>query len=249
MIDIENIRWSFSRINSFDNCPYGWHKTYVLKEKGENNAFAEFGGFCHDILERYALGELMEWDLLDEYTNNFKASINYDFPYNRYVSLEESYYNDGYNYFKNFNGFGNDLEVVGAEIEIEILLEGKYKLIGYIDLLLKNKDGDYIVLDHKSKAKFTNKKEQAEYAKQLYIYSQYVKETYGKFPKLLIFNMFRKGQVVEIPFNETDFEGAINWAIETIEDIGKISEFKAKQDKFFCSNLCNHRNTCDKKLK
>ena len=241
------MRWSFSKISSYDTCPYGWYKTYVLKEKGEDNAFAQFGGFCHEILERYADGELMEWDLLDEYVNNFKSFVTYNFPPNKYVSLEESYYKDGYEYFKNFNGFGK-FKIIGSEIEIDMKLNDKYNLIGYIDLLLEDENKDLVVWDHKSKSKFANKKEQVEYAKQLYIYSYYVKEKYGKFPKFLIFNMFRKNQRVVIPFSEKDYNDAIDWAVNTIEYIGTLDEFNAKQDKFFCNNLCNHRNTCENKI-
>ena len=59
------------------------------------------------------------------------------------------------------------------------------------------------MLDHKSKGKFKSKKEQAEYARQLYVYAKYVKEKYGKFPKVLIFNMFNAGELIKIPFNKS----------------------------------------------
>lgn len=250
--NVKEMVWSFSRLNSWHNCKACWEKSYILKEEGEQNAFAEYGVFCHELLEKYAKDELMIWDLVDEYTNKFKQNIIHSFPPNKYVDLEYSYYEDGLNFFKNFQGF--EYEVVNAEEQITMELEDevngdKYKMTGYIDLILKDVDGNIIVMDHKSKSKFKNKNEQAEYAKQLYIYSKFIKEKYGKFPKKLIFNMFRKESFVEIDFNENDYNESIQWAIDTINDIKVTDKFDYNFDMFFCNNMCNHRLNCEEKKK
>lgn len=46
-------------------------------------------------------------------------------------------------------------------------------MIGYIDLLIKNKEtGEIIIVDHKSKKKFSSKAEEKKYRKQLEFYTK-----------------------------------------------------------------------------
>ena len=140
---------------------------------------------------------------------------------------------------------------------------GKYPFIGYIDLVLLDKtDGEYVVWDHKSKSKFTSEREKKEYLRQLYLYAGYVKEKYGKFPKELTFNMFRANEIVTEPFNETDYEAAVDWFVSTIDKIYETTAFldkiaisyyekmkdlsDFKRDDFFCNNLCDSRKSCER---
>lgn len=51
---IDNMIWSFSRLNSFCICKYEWYLQYIEEAEGTNNFYAEFGKFCHKILEMYA---------------------------------------------------------------------------------------------------------------------------------------------------------------------------------------------------
>ena len=50
---IDNMVWSFSRLNSFKTCPYEWYLQYIEGISGEDNFYAEFGSYCHKILEKY----------------------------------------------------------------------------------------------------------------------------------------------------------------------------------------------------
>lgn len=248
LIQINNMTWSYSRINAFNTCPYMWYLTYIKDFKGEGNAYSSTGTFSHSILERYAKGKLYIWDLLDEFVNNYDKEVPYKFPPNKYVDLGEKNYNAGVEYFTNFEGFDSIGNIVGAEIKVETELEDKqnnrkYKFTGYIDLLLEQ-DGEYIVLDHKSKGKFKSKREQAEYARQLLIYGKYIKEKYGKFPKELVFNMFNAGEYIHIPFNLNDYNKAISWCVSTINEIYNELDFDKNIDDFFCNYLCNHRGIC-----
>jgi len=248
LMTINNMTWSYSRINAFNTCPHMWYMTYIKDFRGEANGYSATGTFSHSILERYAKEELYLWDLIDEFVNNYDKEVPYKFPPNKYVDLGKKNYNSGVAYFTNFEGFDEIGEIVGAEIKVTTELEDwncKYKFTGYIDLLLK-KDDEYIVLDHKSKGKFKSKREQAEYTRQLYVYAKYVYEKYGKFPKMLIFNMFNAGELIKIPFNKVDYDEAINWCVEIINNIKNEVKFEKKVDKFFCDNLCNHRKVCDK---
>lgn len=243
MIDVKNMRWSFSRLNSFYTCKLAWKKTYIDKEKGDNNCFAQYGLLVHEILEKYAKEDLAVFELPNEFEKDFVEKITYDFPPNKYVDLFESYHNEGIDYFNNFDGF-DEFKILGVEKEIKFKLDD-YEFIGYIDLLLEDKSGNIIVFDHKSKSGFKSKKEKAEYARQLYLYSIPVIDEIKKYPTKLIFNTFRKQKLIEVPFVLKDFEEAKKWAIDTIELIAKEENFEENPDMFNCNYLCNHRYNCD----
>ena len=43
------MQWSFSRLNSFYNCPYEWFLHYIQCNKSENGFFGEYGSLIHKI--------------------------------------------------------------------------------------------------------------------------------------------------------------------------------------------------------
>ena len=96
------MKWSYSRLNSYHTCKWMFYVTYILKQKGENNAFAEWGTFLHSIMEKYDKNELSEWELVDYYANNYSENVTLDFPPNKWVSLSDSYYQSGLEYLSNF---------------------------------------------------------------------------------------------------------------------------------------------------
>ena len=231
--------WSFSRLNGFKSCGYCWFENYANgRRDGTQNAFAEYGLMMHEILEGLDKGELMLWDILPLYEEEFQKVGR--FPSNKYVVLRDRYYQQGIEYLSNYK-HDDRYEVVSVEENVNVNIKG-YQFTGYIDKLMKDKkDGKYIVLDHKSKSKFKNPKEQKEYARQLYLYGYAVKQIYGEYPKKLIFNMFRVGDVIEIDFNLDDMNEAIQWMVDTIDEIKECEIFPVIDDYFFGNELCNFR--------
>ena len=110
-----------------------------------------------------------------------------------------------------------------------------------------NNDGELIILDHKSKSKFKNKKELNEYAKQLYLYAYAVKQEYGELPKKLYFNMFRTNELVEIDFDINDYQNAYNWLVSSVNEIENTFDFSPQEDEdpFYCLNFCPVKNQCE----
>ncbi len=241
-VDVKNMTWSFSRLNSFYTCPYCWAMNYIFRrEDSMQNAFAQYGTLCHEILEKFAKNQLMIWDLVDEFKKSFEFMITNDFPPNKYVDLRNSYYKQGIDYFINFNGFSN-YEIISVEEEVKLKIED-YEFTGFIDLVVRDKtDNKIIVIDHKSKSSFKNKEEQKEYTRQLYLYSSFIKQKYKEYPKQLKFNMFRKKKWVIIPFKLKDLEEAKEWMLKTIDKISKTKEFPVIEDDFFGQYLCNFRH-------
>ena len=43
--------WSISKLNTYDNCPYGYYKTYIDKDRGKDNIYSFAGSEIHDVIE------------------------------------------------------------------------------------------------------------------------------------------------------------------------------------------------------
>lgn len=241
---LDSMEWSFSRVKSYEQCPKQFKMTYMDSASKTNNAFAEWGSWCHELLEKFYKGELAIWELSTAYYNGYAEHVRCSFPkFNKKIDMDERYFIAGEEYFENFEDIFDDCEVVAVEQAINLKIAGR-PFIGSIDLILKDKNGNYIICDHKSKANFKSKYELAAYLRQLYLYSLYIKETYGVYPTMLIFNMFRAKKVVKQRFRIDGLKESVEWFKRVIDSIYADMEFAEKPDKFYCDNLCDVRELC-----
>ena len=253
----DNMTWSFSRLNSFySNCKYEWYMHYIECLPAVGGFFGEFGGYCHKILEKYLKGELGVFDLAPYYEEHYSEEVVSSPPPNNYVDLGESYYNKGLGYFESFADYWEDnYEIIGVEKEIHFEIDGK-PFIGFIDLLLRNKEtGAIKIVDHKSASIKMLKngnvsKSDAdhflEFKRQLYLYSNAIKEEFPGVPiEALEWNMFKQGDTITIPYDDKEYLEALWWASDTIKAIEEEEEWPSLADKFYCWNLCSMReNAC-----
>lgn len=243
----EKERYSFSKLNSFHTCKYGYKLTYIDHKKGIGNCFSSYGSEIHSLMERYAKGEIDLWDLVDVYKWEFDTSVPEKFPTSEYCKdMRELYYQQGINFLSSFNGYP-ECKVLEVESSFDIDIDD-WTFTGVIDLVYEDKNGELVIQDYKSKSKFKNKKERDEYARQLYLYALYIKDKYGKYPDKLRFMMFRKQIIVDIPFSIEGLEEAVNWAKTTVKDIRECIDFSPNCEEFYSEHLCNHRMYCQEKI-
>ncbi len=253
---IDTMIWSFSRLNSFHTCPYEFYLHYVLCNRGCNNFFGQFGSFVHKILEGYANGELSLFEISQYYEDNFWEEVNENAPPNKYVDIKQSYYEKGLDYLDNIELILEDYEILGVEKEVRFKI-GNYEMLGYIDLLLKDKkSSEIIILDHKSASlKFkkngdiskTDLQHFLEFKRQLYLYSMPIIEEYGKVD-FLEWNMFKDRKHIKISWCKEEYDEAISWAKETVEMIEQENAWLPNPDYYYCSYLCGQRrNACEYK--
>jgi hypothetical protein len=213
------------------------------------NAYAEYGTFCHSLMDRFALGELAANKLAEEYDSGYDNAVVHPFP-SWPKNLANTYYQNGYDYFSQFTGFGDEYEIVATEQEFVITI-GKYKFKGIMDLLLRHKiTGAYVLVDHKSK-KYSGLKSDLEfYQKQLYAYAIYIFEKYGVYPDELWFNVFREQKFIKLKFDMQAYEDTKQWVIDTVEEIITnevfIGEWPQMDDmkSYFCKFICGVRLQC-----
>lgn len=253
---LDSVTWSFSRLNAFYNCPYEWKLHYLDRNKGVDSSFGQFGSFCHKCLEMYAKGELDIFDISEYYEEHYCDEVTMEFPFNKYVDMGISYYEKGLDYFNKLDFDLDKYDILGVEKRVNFKI-GKYDFVGYIDLLLREKEsGKIIILDHKSasikilKSGKISKSDQShflEFERQLYLYSKAVIEDYGRVDSLE-WNMFKDQTSIKIPWNEDEYKEALKWAEDTIHLIENEKEWKPKVDFFYCNNLCSQRfNACQYK--
>lgn len=243
---IEDMTWSYSRIKSFDDCPYGWFLRYIRGEEEEDMFYASFGSFMHELLAGFYRGELTREQMKIKYTFDFQTEVKGTRPSS---SIAVSYFEKGLDFIKNFEPL--PLEILGVEREFNCNIAG-LKFRGFIDLIGRDKDG-IVIVDHKSrdlkprsKRKKTTQSD-AELDKmltQLYIYSAAVEQEYGETPVRLIFNCFKSQTVIEEAFRTEAYKKALKWAKNTVERIKASTEFYPQYDFFPCRNLCGLNGSC-----
>ena len=185
----------------------------------------------------------MSFELADAYEAEYDEAVKHYFPPFP-KGLAGRYYDEGLQYFRSFDGFGGDMEILSVEDKFELDIRGN-RFVGIADLVLRDRNtGDITVIDHKSKSMNSMKKAQYENTRQLYTYAAYVKERFGVFPTLLQFNMFRYGVNIDEPFSMERYEETMDWIERTIAEIRAEREWKVSSSSYFCRFICSTRLYC-----
>lgn len=240
--------YSYSQLSSFDECPYGFYLQRIEKLEPQSNGFAEQGTLIHDLLDKWAKGEIPKERLPEEYERRYPEEVVTAFP--RMLAAKgytQKTYQQGLDYFINFDGFAG-YTIIAAEEKFRTKIAGR-PFIGIVDMVLKDDvTEEIIVVDHKSKSKASFRKlEDAMYRQQL-LYAQHVREKYGVWPDRMMFNLFKEGgEKMERPFTKEDFDNAVAWAgdiMDKIESFELIDWLDSKEQNFFCTEICSMRKHC-----
>ena len=185
----------------------------------------------------------MSFELADAYEAEYDEAVKHYFPPFP-KGLAGRYYDEGLQYFRVFDGFGDGVEILSVEDKFELDIRSN-RFVGIADLVLRDRNtGGITVIDHKSKSMNSMKKAQYENTRQLYTYAAYVKERFGAFPTLLRFNMFRYGVNIDEPFSRDRYAETMDWIERTIAEIRAEREWKVSSSGYFCRFICSTRLYC-----
>ena len=247
--------YSYSQLSSFTECPFGFYLDRIEKSKEPklSNAFAEKGSLIHDIIDKWAKGEISKSQMVDEYVRRYPFEVVTQFPRIMAKGYAEKAYNLGIEFLEDFDEF-EGYEIIATEAEFLIDLEladGTTRpFTGFVDMVLRDKKTDaLIVCDHKSKSWSSFKKAEDEMYRQQLLYCAYIYQKFGRYPDYLMFHLFNEhGDKPMRPFTKEAYDETIQWATDCINNIEsyEILDWMNSKDSpdFFCQNLCSTRNRC-----
>ena len=245
--------WSFSRLHAWEQCPYAFYLKYIEQRDGESNYYAANGKCMHEVFEAILTNQIP----LDECTQCYADKYDLICETTKQSTMDSTY-EKCMDYLCTIDGIDLEkYEILGVELKLDFNI-GKYKFVGYADLVVKNKEsGEVILVDHKQATHFMKKdgtplKNQLEnflaYRHQMYIYCKGLKDYFGIDVNKIIWHHFKdNGELTIIPFEADEYEETLQWAANTIEKIKKDKKFLNKRSYVLCSSLCDYRNDCEYK--
>jgi len=240
-------RWSYSRLQQYHSCKYGWLLKYVFEIPQRKQFFSEYGKLMHELLAGVLSGALTWQAAESEYIRRFHGVLQCHGPPG---SIKASYFLDGLRYLRDGGATLDWFQPMEIEQYVEFEVGG-HPLCGYIDLVARDADDALCIVDHKSRAMkergARRQKSNAlldEYLRQLYLYSIPVTARYGT-PDYLMFNCFRTGTLIKEPFSKAALEDAIAWALCTIEEILQEADWLPCEELWKCCYLCDMAGECE----
>ena len=250
---IDKMTHSFSRLHCYEECPYEYYLTYIENDPDrlrQNNFAAMNGNAMHQVFQEILSGKLPIAECAERY-----ADLYSDIDEFTSEKIMDSTFEKCMGYLTAIEPLSDDFDVLGIELRLTFKI-GKYKFIGFVDLLLRDKKtGEIILVDHKSSKHFLKKNgeplkntlgEFEAYKKQMYLYCKAIKDCMGLQVNKIVWHHFKDdGQLTVITFNESDYQGVMDWAVKTIDEIRQDEAFEAKQSFYRCKELCPYRNNCE----
>lgn len=242
--------WSYSRITTFESCPYKFFLTYIKPHEQACMFFSDYGSFFHEILEKFYTGELKKEALVPYYLANFSSNVKGRAPNH---TIFRNYFRQGLEYLRMAKLPADRILDVEKRVEFSV---GKLPFIGFVDLILQDKDSDIIIkiCDHKARAlkprstrgRYTKSDAELDsYLRQLYLYSIPVKELYGRYPSCLMLNCYRSGELIQESFSVEALKKAKTWAANTVESIIATDHWSPRMDYYHCKYLCGVQEHCE----
>jgi hypothetical protein len=248
---IDQMKFSYSNINSFHTCHYMWKLNYIDCLERKSSFFGNFGSYCHLILEKFFRDELEIWELAEYYKENYSKEIT-EFPPPYPANMGENYFQDGLKFFEDFEFDKSNYEILAIEDSFDTQYMG-YNLVIKPDMVLKNRSNkNNILLDYKTSKLRGNekydKKKIDDYRKQLELYAYFLYfEKKIEINKLFLWFIRNDGRFVELNIDQSSIIDTLDWFKTTIENIKIETEWVAnntKENKFFCQQICSMRNFC-----
>ena len=151
--------WSWSRVDCFINSPYEYFLKYVLGKPEDiaNSAYPVLGGTCHSIIEDFYNHKITYNEMIDNFEDGFITAIDIaDLKFDRNdESKNESIKNK---YKENLIHFFKHHIPIGSNVAIEKFIAvkiGKNLLQGYIDVIYKDSEGNYNIIDWKTSSLYS----------------------------------------------------------------------------------------------
>ena len=246
--------YSYSRLNSYNTCPYGFKLTYIDKLDRDQNAFAEYGLLVHEILEKMWLNKIDYKDMVQEYKDNYEYYLLHNFPPFP-KGMNTKYYDAGLDFFQSVDLNKDDFNVIMIEDTIYHTLKGIDLVVKPDAIIQEKSSGKHILLDYKTSKLYGNSyddKKIEKYLIQMSLYSYILwLENNIEIQEIWIW-FIRNQEIKKFKFDENLILKMIDWLESTYQKIQSDTEWVAnngKKNKYFCTWLCGVSHSCPYKPK
>lgn len=237
--------WSHSKLATFEHCPLKYKFQYIdkLKPDMENTIEGFLGNKVHDTLEWIYksvnrgnipnLDEVVEY-LIISWRKDFNEEIKIiaedltaDYYFNKGIKLIVDYYT------KNHPFIDNTI-AIEKFILINLDPEGRYRLQGYIDRIVYDKETDtYEIHDYKT-SRSLKTQEELDKDRQLALYSIAIKETFNPKDIHLVWHFLDFNKKMISKRTEEQLKKLREEIIQLIQKIESTTHFNTNP-----GNLCN----------
>lgn len=179
--------FSFSKLMTFETCPYSYYLQYIKHIKGKDSIYGIMGEQCHESAQDLVRGKINNDEALERFETALEDSIDV-------LGLKFPTEKSGDNFKECMSEFLEHYKPNHDKYDIEkgfdvVMRDGKTLILGFIDLIIYNKDGTIDVVDYKTSSKFSKKDFQHK-KMQLLIYAKSLLEEGYKINRLY-FNMMK----------------------------------------------------------
>lgn len=228
-----------SRLSRFAQCELSFRFKYVDPPSWEDDVtewYAAYGSLMHEILEKMARKEIVLWQAINLYNENFpfchvpeKERANY-YPAGL-AALE----------FKSHDLSKLDGKIIGIEKEFNHMFDFAIPpLHGFIDLVYEDEYG-LVVRDYKTSRVYDGSLMKKQL--QPFVYAIACKELYGRYPYKFEFDFIRFNEYKSALIDDAFIQlGEIK--VRNYWNKIQNSQFPATYSPFFCNNFCEFRSVC-----
>ena len=155
--------WSFSKINEYRNCSYGYFLDRIKRVPKHENIYSILGTLAHDINEAYYTQNISSQQMIDMFDEGIQSikmgKYRFASDPEKNTKMFDKYYSCVKHFYENFQPV--NAKVI-REKEVYTDVNGNV-LLGYIDQLHKE-DGILIITDDKTSSIYDKKKIEKEKA-------------------------------------------------------------------------------------
>jgi hypothetical protein len=219
---------SHSSMETMSKCLHSWYLKYIeLNYPNVVNPVTAFGKFCHKIAEHYqgnGIEELRE--LYKKYKDDYVITDEYKAKFPKAMKRLAIYYD---------KVLSKSLVPIKREKGFRLGLDEYIDVTGFIDVMYKNPENEWVIVDYKTSKKFGN------YFEQFAFYYYLLWKQTGKRPKKLKFEAMYfcanegyelKNFVQYYTLEEKDIDFSderINNCLDTIVKLGVTDKEKWKK--------------------
>lgn len=170
--------YSHSKLGNFNQCKRQYYYTYVNKQPQKVGVYSTLGTACHDTLEELYEGKVDKLNKKHFDDMFLKCELfGINFPQSKY-DIKGGYKKDIDNFYNIYKKrVGEDKRFI-SELGFILMIDENHYEVGYIDLLILNKDGTADIVDFKTSSTFDSK-HTIEAGRQLVLYKMAIEQLYG----------------------------------------------------------------------